>query len=64
LFFGHFWIDFVDIEIKLGMIVYNNELHIKLSFVVIGQYLMELWALGLRIFMKISVFRRFLAHLS
>jgi predicted transcriptional regulator len=30
-----------------------------LSFVIIDQYLTELWALGLRIFMKISVFRIF-----
>ena len=31
----------------------------SLSFVVIDQYLTELWALGLRIFMKFSVFRTF-----
>jgi hypothetical protein len=31
----------------------------SLSFVIIDQYLTELWALGLRIVMKISVFRTF-----
>jgi small basic protein len=31
----------------------------SLSFVVIDRYVTELWALGLRIFMKISVFRTF-----
>jgi hypothetical protein len=42
-----FWINFADIEMKLGVIVYNNELQIKLSFVVIDQYLTELWPLDL-----------------
>jgi hypothetical protein len=32
----------------------------SLSFVIIDQILTELWVLGLRIFMKISVFRTFL----
>jgi hypothetical protein len=32
---------------KLGMIVYNNEPQIKFEFRCIGQYLSELWALGL-----------------
>jgi hypothetical protein len=41
-----FW-TFSDIEMILGMIVYNNELRSGLSFVVIGQYLSELWAFGL-----------------
>jgi hypothetical protein len=47
LFSGHFWINFEGIKMKLGMIVYNTcnaELKIK-SFVVIDQYLIELWPL-------------------
>jgi hypothetical protein len=27
-----FWINFADIEMKLGMIVYNNELQIMIEF--------------------------------
>jgi hypothetical protein len=27
-----FWINFKDIEMKLGVIVYNNELQIKFEF--------------------------------
>jgi hypothetical protein len=64
LFLDIFWINFSDIEMKLGMIGDNDVFMImsyrsNLSFVVIDQYLTELWALGLGIFMKISVFRTF-----
>jgi hypothetical protein len=37
----------MDIEVKLGMIVNNNEFHIKFEFPVIDQYLTELWPLDL-----------------
>jgi hypothetical protein len=50
-----FWINFADNEIKLAMIVYNNELQIKFEF----HHYWTIFALGLRIFMKISVFRTF-----
>jgi hypothetical protein len=63
LFSGHFWIIFSDIEMKLGIIVYNNELQIKFEFCCyIDQHLTELWAHGLRIFHDISVFRTFLDY--
>jgi hypothetical protein len=35
-------INVADIEMKLGMIVYSNELQIKFSFVITNQYLIEL----------------------
>jgi hypothetical protein len=42
------------------MIVYNNELQIKFEFRCYGSIFDRVMALGLRIFMKISVFRTFL----
>jgi hypothetical protein len=41
---------------KLGMIVYNNELQIKFEFCHYSSIFDQVLALGLRIFMKISVF--------
>jgi hypothetical protein len=47
-----FWINFADIEMKLGMIVYNNELQIKFEFCRYWSIFDRVMALGLRIFMK------------
>jgi hypothetical protein len=44
---------------KLGMIVYNIELQIKFEFCSYWSIIDRVMALGLRIFMKISVFRTF-----
>jgi hypothetical protein len=53
----HFWINFVDIEMAIGVIVDNNELHIKIECRLIGQYLTELWPLDLQNFMVFSFFQ-------
>jgi hypothetical protein len=47
LFSRHILDNFADIEMKLGMIVYNIELQIKFEFRFIDQYLNELWPLNL-----------------
>jgi hypothetical protein len=54
-----FWINFADNETKLGMIIYNDELQIKFEFRHYWSMLDQVIALGLRIFMKISVFQIF-----
>jgi hypothetical protein len=54
-----FWINFSDIEMKLGMIVYNIELQIKFEFCSYWSIFDRVMALGLRIFLKISVFQTF-----
>jgi hypothetical protein len=54
-----FLINFSDIEMKLGMIVYNNKLKIKLEFRHYWLIFDRVMALWLRIFMKSSVFRTF-----
>jgi hypothetical protein len=55
-----FWINFEDIKMKLGMVVYNNELQISFDFCSSWSIIDRVMALGLRIFIKISVFRTFL----
>jgi hypothetical protein len=52
-----FFIRYADAKMKLGMIVYNNELQIEFRF----YWLIfdRVMAFGLRIFMKISVSRTF-----
>jgi hypothetical protein len=44
-----FEFNFADIEMKLGMIVFNNELQIKFEFL----FYWSILALGFRILMKI-----------
>jgi hypothetical protein len=44
---------------KPGMIVYNNELQVKFEFCPYWSIFNRVMALGLRIFMKISVFWTF-----
>ena len=50
---------FSDIEMKLGMIVYNDELQIKFEFRCYWSIFDWVMVLGLKIFMKIWVFWTF-----
>jgi hypothetical protein len=51
----NFLIDFSDIERRLGMIAYNNEIQINVELCIIGQYLTKLWPLDLE-FSQIYLF--------
>jgi hypothetical protein len=51
-------INFADIEMNLGMLVYNNKLQIKIDEVFfVDQYLTELWPMNFLNFIVFSIFQ-------